>query len=318
MEKKFKNLKNILDKEILNNWLKISNLNIKAKNANKEKYSQAIKLIKSKTGGLAKSSPPYIEIENIDIDKNLVKNGLNKLKPWRKGPFLINKYIKIESEWQCDMKWQRIINNISPIKGNKILDVGANNGYFTLRMALEGADIALGIEPFILFNYQFKAIKSLISNCENAYLLPIRLEDMESANIFDKVFSMGVLYHQRDHLVHLTKLKQMLNKNGELILETLIVDGEENYSIKPKKRYARMRNVYCIPSIEKLKKWLKKAQFKQIKVINICQTTIKEQRNTKWLGDNPKSLQDFLDPLDYNLTIEGYPAPKRVIITAKI
>jgi len=310
------NLQALLSAQTLKKWIKASELAIQAKNGNKEKWSKALDLIKCENKSVAKTLGQYIAIQNININKNLVKTALNNLRPWRKGPFIIED-ITIESEWQCDIKWQKIKKHIPSIVGKKILDVGANNGYFTLKMVLDGADIAIGIEPFLLFNYQFKAIKSLISNCKNAYLLPIRLEDMHSANVFDNVFSMGVLYHQKDCLSHLKKLKQMLNKNGELILETLIVNGNKDYYIKPQKRYARMRNVSYIPSIEKLKEWLKDVGFKQIKVVNICQTTIKEQRRTKWIGDDPKSLQDFLDPLNNNLTIEGYPAPKKVIIAAK-
>ena len=43
---------------------------------------------------------------------------------------------------------------------------------------------------------------------------------------------------------------------------------------------------------------------------------LQQQNNVKrsWIGENGASLEDFLDPLDDSLTIEGYPAPKRVII----
>ena len=56
------------------------------------------------------------------------------------------------------------------------------------------------------------------------------------------------------------------------------------------------------------------AGYKNIEVVNVSQTTPKEQRKTLWIADNPASLEDFLDPTDSNLTVEGYPAPKRAII----
>ena len=222
--------------------------------------------------------------------------------------------VKLESEWQGDLKWRRISKNIKPLVNKNVLDVGSGNGYFTLRMAMEGAQKALGIDPFLLFNYQFQAIKSLIDSPLEAMVLPIRLEDMPKKPIFDSVFSMGVLYHQRDHMNHLNNLKAMMAPGAELILETLVVDGEKGYFLIPNDRYARMRNVHCLPSIETLKSWLIDANFQNIKVIDVTKTSPKEQRKTCWLGKNAASLQDFLDPNNSSYTIEGHPAPTRAII----
>jgi len=303
-------------KDITTLWLQASQSALKVKNGNVGKWSAALDLITPDKKGVASVAKPFISITSSTSSQTQLNEGLSKLMPWRKGPFLIDD-LALESEWQGDMKWQRLEKHIKPLKDRKILDVGAGNGYFTLRMALEGAQLALGIEPFLLFNYQYKAIKSLMSNCKAAHLLPIRLEDMAPAPIFDSVFSMGVLYHQRDHMLHLQQLRKMMTAEGELILETLIVDGPRDHTLIPQDRYARMRNVHCLPSVETLVSWLEGAEFNHIKVINVCKTTIEEQRRTKWIGENSASLEDFLDPSDDNLTIEGLPAPKRVIVIAQ-
>ena len=302
--------------DITMQWLKTSQAALQVKNGNVGKWAAALDLITPDKKGVASVVKPYISIDNATLDQAQLIKGLGKLMPWRKGPFLIDD-LTLDSEWQGDMKWQRLERHIKPLKNRKVLDVGAGNGYFTLRMALEGAALALGIEPFLLFNYQFMAIKSLISSCANAHLLPIRLEDMAPAPIFDSVFSMGVLYHQRDHMLHLQQLRKMMTPDGELILETLIVDGPKGHTLIPKDRYARMRNVHCLPSVETLESWLEEAEFSQIKVINVCKTSTKEQRRTEWIGENSASLEDFLDPSNDNLTIEGLPAPKRVIVIAQ-
>jgi len=302
----------LLDK-ISKKCLEISNQSYQVNNGNIPKWSEAIDIIDSLPKGKVSLKQPYININQDSIDSESLLKALHKLVPWRKGPFMINE-LTLESEWDGDMKWQRITKHIKPLTNKRVLDVGAGNGYFTLRMAMEGAKRALGIEPFLLFNYQFRAIKSMIESPLNSLLLPVKLEEMPKMDIFDTVFSMGVLYHQKDHMVHLSQLREMMAPEAELVLETLVVEDPEDYILVPKGRYAHMRNVYSIPSIKALKSWLKNANFNNIRVVDVSKTTILEQRKTRWIGENPASLEDFLDPLDDSLTIEGYPAPTRAIV----
>jgi len=284
------------------------------KNGNVPKWTDALNKLNAIKKGELGLDEPYISIKNIDSSAENIETNLKQLLPWRKGPFILNE-LKLESEWIGDLKWQRIKNKIRPLKNKRVLDVGAGNGYFTFRMAIEGARKALGVEPFLLFNYQFAAIDSLAKSNSNSMLIPLRLEELPNMPIFDSVFSMGVLYHQRDHLEHLSKLKKMMAPDSELILETLIVDGQKNYALVPEGRYANMRNVYCLPSTDTLRSWLSNVGFKNISLIDVSVTTPEEQRKTPWIGDNPSSLEDFLDPSNPSLTIEGYPAPKRAIFS---
>jgi len=282
-------------------------------NGNIPKWTIALDALKAMPKGEIELNEPYISINQNSLDSEIIVSAFKKLLPWRKGPFMFNN-LKLESEWQGDLKWKRLQNHITPLKNRRVLDVGAGNGYFTLRMAMEGAKKVLGIEPFLLFNYQYAAIKSLIGNEINAMLLPIRLEEMPKSAIFDSVFSMGVLYHQRNHMEHLLQLKDIMAPGAELILETLVVEGPKGYMLIPEGRYAQMRNVHCLPSVGTLKSWLTDANFNNIKVVDISKTSPKEQRRTEWIGDNAASLEDFLDPSDSSFTKEGHPAPTRVII----
>jgi tRNA (mo5U34)-methyltransferase len=310
-------LVNFFDDALLNKiskkCLEISTQAYQVNNGNIPKWSQAIDTIDALPKGKVALKQPYISINQNGIDSELLMEALHKLIPWRKGPFMING-LALESEWDGDMKWQRITKHIKPLENKLVLDVGAGNGYFTIRMAMEGAKRVLGIEPFLLFNYQFRAIKSMIESPLNALLLPVKLEDMPKKPIFDTVFSMGVLYHQRDHMVHLSQLQEMMATDAELVIETLVIEGPEDYILVPKGRYAQMRNVYSIPSIKTLKSWLNDANFNNARVVDVSKTTTEEQRKTPWIGENRASLEDFLDPLDDSLTIEGYPAPTRAIV----
>jgi len=128
----------------------------------------------------------------------------------------------------------------------------------------------------------------------------------------DVVLAMGVLYHQRSPLHFLTELKSFLHKEGTLFLETLIIDSPDDVALFPVDRYAKMRNVYFLPSLSCLKNMCVRAGWKWEAVIDVSYTTPEEQRRTAWI--KTESLSDFLDPTDPSKTVEGYPAPMRALV----
>ncbi|MCK5843119.1 MAG: DUF1698 domain-containing protein, partial [Victivallales bacterium] len=68
---------------------------------------------------------------------------LKKLHPWRKGPFNLFG-VEIDAEWRSNLKWNRLSDGISPLKGKLVLDLGCGNGYYGLRMIGEGAERVVG------------------------------------------------------------------------------------------------------------------------------------------------------------------------------
>ncbi|WP_413110446.1 tRNA 5-methoxyuridine(34)/uridine 5-oxyacetic acid(34) synthase CmoB [Thaumasiovibrio sp. DFM-14] len=247
-------------------------------------------------------------------EKAKLENLLRTFHPWRKGPYHLHD-IHIDTEWRSDWKWDRVLPHISPLKGRYVLDVGCGNGYHMWRMLGEGAELTVGIDPSHLFLVQFEAIRKLMGNDQRAHLLPLGIEQLPELRAFDTVFSMGVLYHRRSPLDHLLQLKNQLVKGGELVLETLVIDGDENAVLVPTDRYAQMRNVFFFPSARALKVWLEQTGFEDVRIVDECVTSTGEQRSTGWMTHN--SLPDYLDPNDPSKTIEGYPAPKRAILVAK-
>ena len=248
-------------------------------------------------------------------DKQQLEAGLRGLTPWRKGPFeLFGTHI--DTEWHSDWKWDRIKDHISPLHNRLILDVGCGSGYHCWRMLGEGAARVVGIDPSFLFLMQFEAIKKYCGPTAAIHLLPVRMEDVSpNLEAFDTTFSMGVLYHRRSPIDHLLELKGTLRKGGELVLETLVTDGELGYSLVPEDRYSMMRNVWYIPSIPTLELWLRRAGFSDVRCVESNVTTTEEQRATEWM--NFQSLKDFLHPNDPSKTIEGYPAPQRATFVAR-
>ena len=236
---------------------------------------------------------------------------MRNLMPWRKGPFSLYG-LNIDTEWRSDWKWDRVLPHLSELTGRTILDVGCGSGYHMWRMIGAGARLAVGIDPTQLFLCQFEAVRKLLGGDQRAHLLPLGIEQMPPLNAFDTVFSMGVLYHRRSPLEHLLQLKDQLVSEGELVLETLVVDGDENTVLVPGDRYAQMRNVYFIPSAPALKQWLEKCGFVDVKIVDMNITSTDEQRRTEWM--TTESLADFLDPADASKTVEGYPAPLRAVL----
>ncbi|MDO6721456.1 tRNA 5-methoxyuridine(34)/uridine 5-oxyacetic acid(34) synthase CmoB [Psychrosphaera sp. 1_MG-2023] len=244
--------------------------------------------------------------------KKKTTHHLMQLKPWRKGPYQLHG-INVDTEWRSDFKWHRLAPFISDLTDRYVLDVGCGSGYHLWRMRGAGAKFVVGIDPTQLFLAQFWAVQHFIQD-KDVNLLPLGIDDLPAIKGFDTVFSMGVLYHRKSPMDFLQQLKNQLVKGGELVLETLIVDGDETTVLVPEDRYAKMRNVWFIPSASALELWLKKVGFSNIRLVNIDQTTLDEQRKTDWI--DTESLEDFLDPSDPTKTIEGYPAPKRAIFIA--
>jgi len=243
-----------------------------------------------------------------------IRNALKQMHPWRKGPFNIFS-IHIDTEWHSDWKWDRLKDAISPLQGRTILDVGCGSGYHLWRMLGAAAKLAIGIDPTPLFSMHFATIKRYTPDSPT-FVVPVGIEQMPAdMGCFDSVFSMGILYHRKSPIDHLIELKKLLRKGGELIIDTLIIEGDASTCFMPQGRYAKMRNVWFIPSVDMLQLWLKRAGFRDIKLIDVSPTTIKEQRATEWMQF--ESLPDFLNPDDHNQTIEGYPAPLRAILTAQ-
>ena len=99
------------------------------------------------------------------------------------------------------------------------------------------------------------------------------------------------------------------------ILETLIFESEECTLLVPKERYARMSNVWQIPSFLAIKLWLIALGFSNIELVSVDITSTAEQRVTKHMPF--KSLNDGLSKEDDKVTIESYPRPQRGIIVAQ-
>jgi tRNA (mo5U34)-methyltransferase len=269
---------------------------------------------------------PDISVQSVELNGDVVRivaehcddetratlrRLLLALLPWRKGPFDVCG-VAIDSEWRSNLKWQRVRPVISELRDRKVLDVGCGNGYYALRISGQSARFVMGIEPTLQYVVQFQAAQHYARQ-PHVQVLPLRLADLPSGGrAFDTTLSMGVLYHQRDPQEHLRQLRETLRDGGELVLETLIAPGEQADVIVPDDRYARMRNVWHLPTLPLLQRWLGEAGFDDCRVGDISVTGEDEQRSTEWMPF--ESLDQALDAANPGLTVEGLPRPRRAVL----
>jgi tRNA (mo5U34)-methyltransferase len=247
-----------------------------------------------------------------DSDKDTIRHCALALRPWRKGPFeLFGTFI--DTEWQSFIKYN-LLEPYFNLEGKVVGDIGCNNGYYLFRMLSQKPKKLVGFDPSALYKTQFDFINHFIKSDIVYEMLGVEHLPLYEHK-FDTLFCLGVLYHRSDPIQTLKALYQGLNPEGELILDTFMIDGETPVALCPAKTYSKIPNVYFVPTIPALINWLERAKFRDIEVLEIKKTDANEQRKTEWIYG--ESLEQFLDPNNPELTIEGFPAPKRVYIKAK-
>ena len=300
------------------------------RNADRDVWETSLQVTKSLTPSVVDIQQSRIQIGTAEdllkagFDLDLFVEHLKVLHPWRKGPFSIFG-VQLDTEWRSDWKWERIVPHLASLEGRTVLDVGCGSGYHAWRMWGAGAKAVVAIDPSQLFWMQFQLMQQWVANWLGpqpeyapntpVQYIPLPLENLpKHTQAFDTIFSMGVLYHRKSPFEHLDHVRSLLRKGGEVVLETLVVDGDEQTVFVPPGRYAVMNNVWYLPSVKALMLWMERVGFVNVRCVDITQTTIEEQRPTAWM--TWQSLPDFLDPLNPNRTVEGHPAPKRATIIA--
>ncbi len=274
------------------------------------------------------TTPYYIQDQDITALQTLAL----ELKPWRKGPFCFyylspdiqatntilqkentqQEYFYIDSEWQSTKKMQLILQALHTInftlENKLVLDVGCNNGYYMFDLALRGVKHITGIDPIAIFFLQFYFIYKL-SSIQHCSFRLLGVQDVAQLhNKYDLILCLGVLYHRKEPLQTLKQLKSVLQPNGILILETLIIHDDMPICLCPYPTYAKMSNVFYIFSPSALKNCALHAGFKTCELLSFSYTDNTEQRTTDFI--NTQSLGDSLLATQ---TIEGYPPACRGI-----
>ena len=241
----------------------------------------------------------------------LIGQTARLLMPWRKGPFRLGD-LHIDSKWQSQIKYNLLEPHFD-LRDKVVGDIGCNNGYYLFRMQTHAPAKLVGFDPSAIYYSQFQFIDHFL--CSNITYEMLGVEHVEHyEHRFDTLFCLGVLYHRPDPVGTLKSLYRGLELGGELILDTFMIEGDEEVALTPRDRYSKIGNIYFIPTVPALTNWCLRAGFERVEVLEIKKTDHTEQRKTDWIVS--QSLEDFLDPSDPNKTVEGYPAPQRVYIKA--
>ncbi len=248
-----------------------------------------------------------------DEQRQKVKQALRAFMPWRKGPFSVFG-IEIDAEWRSERKWNRVLPVLPDLRDRVVADIGCNNGYYMFRMAAHRPRLVLGFEPHVQHWYCFRTLNSLAAQAnltadllgvEHLHLFP---------DCFDCIFLMGIIYHRHSPIDVLRDARTALKAGGRLIVESQAVPGDDPVALFPRKTYCKAPGVWFVPTAACLHNWLERAGFTQVDLFCSHAMSGREQRATEWMIY--ESYEDFIDNDNTHLTIEGYPAPRRVFFQA--
>ncbi|MBV7334213.1 tRNA 5-methoxyuridine(34)/uridine 5-oxyacetic acid(34) synthase CmoB [Chloroflexi bacterium TSY] len=282
---------------------------------NVERYRVAVENVRDISCGYFDFSGAVVKVgcgHELTVEEGeRFQQTLQVFCPWKKGPFELFG-TQIDAEWRSDWKWARILPYIEPLTGRRVADIGCHNGYFMFRMAHQRPKCVVGFEPVAKHFWNFQLIQNLVQQDSLTFeLLGVEHIDL-FPKFFDTIFSLGILYHHTDPVGLLRKMRQALAPGGEIIIDCQGIPGDLPVALTPKRRYANARGIWFLPTQSCLEHWIVRAGFAKIDCFFAQPLSVNEQRRTAWADID--SLQEFLDPDDPTMTIEGYPAPWRYYV----
>lgn len=252
--------------------------------------------------------------EVSETEQQTIQSALQTFIPWRKGPFSVFG-TDINSEWQSQRKWQRLLPKLPDLNDKIVADIGCSNGYYMFRMMPYNPKLVIGLEPSVQHYYCFKGLNSMARQ-DTLHIDLLGVEHLPLfPECFDVLFLMGIIYHRSSPVDALRDVFSSLKSGGTLILESQAIPGNSETALFPAKTYAKVPGTYFVPTGSCLKNWLLRAGFSDVELFCQHPMSSMEQRRTDWMQF--ESYSDFIDPADSSKTIEGYPAPDRVFFIAR-
>lgn len=109
------------------------------------------------------------------------------------------------------------------LDGQRILDIGARDGYFSFAAEARGAEV-LAIDNEAPHLTGFETVASLLNS--SVEYKTINLYDLrpEEVGTFDGIFFLGLLYHLRDPMLGLDRLWALARPGATLWVESFVLD----------------------------------------------------------------------------------------------
>jgi len=186
--------------------------------------------------------------EAVDLEQ--IESVARMMMPWRKGPFNLFGLF-IDTEWQSFMKYNLLRPHFN-LEGKRVADIGCNNGYYLFRMQEDNPASLVGFDPSALYKTQFDFINHFAKTDIKYELLGVEHVPFYEEK-FDTIFCLGVLYHRSNPVAMLKQLFKGLDKEGEVIFDTFMIDGDEEMALCPQGSYSKIPNIYFVPTIPALK-----------------------------------------------------------------
>lgn len=103
------------------------------------------------------------------------------------------------------------------LRGKRVLDVGCNDGYMSLRCEELGADV-VGID--CVYRDGLKYVRQHLKPKFKFYCIDLLSQQFSELGRFDVILYAGVLYHTVYQFEHILKLANACNDNAILVLES--------------------------------------------------------------------------------------------------
>tara|TARA_B100001109_G_C18858227_1_gene472695 strand:- start:1252 stop:1962 length:711 start_codon:yes stop_codon:yes gene_type:complete len=112
---------------------------------------------------------------------------------------------------------EKVLAYLGDIKGKKIMDIGAGSGYFTVKLAAQGAEVvAADVNDEFLAHINQRIQVDEIQNISSRKI-PFDSPAL-AKNEVDMVFIVNTYHHIENRVEYFTQVKSGLKDNGELII----------------------------------------------------------------------------------------------------
>lgn len=229
--------------------------------------------------------------------KDRIIQQIEELSPW--GQIIrLTEDLYTPGSLDTEYRWD-FMKNLFPknFKGMKILDIGCNAGFFSLKMKELGAQYVLGID-FQHYINQAKFIAE-IKKCKDVEFKVQSVYKLSNTSRFNLTLCLGVLYHLKYPFLALRKISEVTSEMLLLDIEVL-VDAEDTDKMKfIEHTYRNDGTNWWLFGEECLKGMLRNVGFKFVKSYSY-----------------PYHHPTFGDNYYQGLTEEGMKKGKRIVVVA--